>query len=77
MTVLAISELNAGERSLLEQRDRTKALEQAHAAGRLGASRIPDEVLFAGGRDPSDTAIHALLTAFEAGQLVRRSESNE
>ena len=55
-----------------DSRLRQQALEAAHAAGAMGAPRIPDEALFAGGTDPSDTAIHCMLQAFEAGRLERK-----
>lgn len=49
----------------------------ARAAGAMGAPRIPDEALFAGGCDPSDTEIHSLLVAFEAGQLERLARQSD
>jgi hypothetical protein len=51
---------------------RAKAEDAARAAGRLGAVRIPDEALFPGGLDPSDSCVVRLLDAFLAGQLERR-----
>ena len=71
MTVLALQELTSSERSQFEQRDRVSALDQARAAGRMGASRIPDEALFPGGLSPSDTGLLRALDAFIAGQQER------
>ena len=60
------------DRQYTDPRLRQQALEAAHAAGAMGAPRIPDEALFAGGADPSDTAIHCLLQAFDEGRLERK-----
>lgn len=55
-----------------DPRARQRAVDLARTAGRLGATRVPDEALVLAGPDPSDTAIHGLLVAFESGQLVRK-----
>lgn len=54
-----------------DPRAREKAEAMAHAAGRMGATRVPDEVLVIAGLDASDTAVYAILQALEAGQLER------
>lgn len=68
MSVLAVSELTAAERDRLNA-DRAA---QARDAGRLRLPRAPDEVLFADGLDPSDSAVVAIIEGFLAGQLERR-----
>lgn len=54
-----------------ESRRRFEALEAARLAGRQGAARIPDELLFTDGRDPTDTFIGQLADAFSVGQSER------
>ena len=72
MTTLVLADMSDTERSQFEQRDRATAVQAAAAAGRLGLPRLPDEALFAGGLDPSDTAVIRLLDAYLAGQLERK-----
>lgn len=50
---------------------REELLENAKACGRFGASRVSDDILFADGRDPTDTFIGAAWDAFEQGQKER------
>ena len=71
MTTLVIADLSTAERSQFEKRDRERAVEAARAAGRIGLSRIPDQALFPGGLDPSDSCVIAVLDAYLAGQLER------
>jgi hypothetical protein len=53
-------------------RAREQAVEAARAAGQMGAARVPDEALFPGGLDPSDSCVIAVLDAFLSGQLERQ-----
>lgn len=57
-----------------DPRAREKAEELARAAGRMGAMRVPDEALVVLGPDASDTAVFAVLSALDAGQLERRRD---
>lgn len=48
-----------------------EAVAQAKAAGRMGATRVPDTVLFRDGRDPSDSMIVRCVSALEEGRSER------
>lgn len=48
-----------------------EAIESARAAGRLGATRLPDTVLFHHGRELTDTGVMKCLDALEEGQAER------
>jgi len=51
---------------------RREAIEEARTAGRRGAVRLPNSVLFATG-DPSDSMILERLDALEAGRAEREA----
>lgn len=48
-----------------------QCLDEAHAAGRAGAERVPDTALFPDGHAISDTGIFKLVDALEAGRAER------
>lgn len=50
---------------------RGEAVESARIAGRLGAVRVPDSVLFPHGQELSDTAIVRCVVALEEGRAER------
>jgi len=50
---------------------RTELLDNARDCGRLGMTRVSDDILFSDGRDPTDTFIGAAWEAFEQGQKER------
>lgn len=52
---------------------RRELLENARACGRFGANRVSDDILFADGRDPTDTFIGQAWEALEQGQKERQS----
>lgn len=56
-----------------DPRAREKAADLARTAGRMGAMRVPDEALVILGPEASDTAVFAVLSALDAGQLERRA----
>lgn len=51
---------------------REQLLDQARAAGRMGARRVGDAVLFGAGVDPTATFIGLALDAFEQGRAERQ-----
>lgn len=50
---------------------RDEAVDAARAAGKMGATRLPDSVLFTRGREISDTTVVRCLNALEAGHAER------